>query len=103
MIRVRLYLKEATLKNENGFTMFFLKYVRQYSFAVLMVILLLAVGQTVNAQEITPADYGQLKYRWIGPAGNRVIATCGVPGDNNICYVGAASGGIWKRIDGGIK
>lgn len=103
MIWIRLYLKEATFKNENGYTMFFLKHVRHYSFSVFTVLLLLVVGLAANAQKVTPEYYRQLKYRWIGPAGNRVIATCGVPGDNNICYVGAASRGIWKSIDGGIN
>jgi len=47
--------------------------------------------------------YKSLKYRHIGPVGNRVIAVVGVAGDLNICYAGAASGGIFKSIDGGIN
>lgn len=54
------------------------------------------------AQKISPDLYSQLKYRFIGPQGNRVIAVVGVPGDPNICYAGAASGGIFKSIDGGV-
>ncbi len=54
-------------------------------------------------QELTPETYSQLKYRFIGPQGNRMIAVAGVPGDNNICYAGAASGGIFKSIDGGVN
>ena len=34
--------------------------------------------------------------------GNRVIAVTGVPGDSNVYYVGAASGGIFKTTDGGV-
>ena len=48
-------------------------------------------------------DMSQLRYRHIGPQGNRVSAVVGVPGDNNICYAGAASGGVWKSTDGGIN
>jgi photosystem II stability/assembly factor-like uncharacterized protein len=57
-----------------------------------------------QAQPITfdPATAGALRYRYIGPVGNRVAAAVGVPGDPNIYYAGAASGGIWKTIDGGI-
>ena len=56
-----------------------------------------------SAVEIKPELYKSLKYRHIGPVGNRVIAVVGVPGDLNICYAGAASGGIFKSIDGGIN
>jgi photosystem II stability/assembly factor-like uncharacterized protein len=47
-------------------------------------------------------DLGQLRYRFIGPPGNRAIAVAGEPGNLNVYYVGAASGGIWKSVDGGI-
>ena len=56
----------------------------------------------VDAQGINPELYRQLEFRHIGPQGNRVIAVAGVPGDTNIYYTGAASGGIWKTFDGGI-
>ena len=46
--------------------------------------------------------FGQLRYRHIGPVGNRVIAVVGLPGDPTIYYVGAASGGIFKTTDGGV-
>ncbi len=52
-----------------------------------------------------PADTGtfaQLKYRYIGPVGNRVAAVAGVVSDPNVYYAGAASGGIWKTTDGGV-
>lgn len=53
--------------------------------------------------KIDPDIFKALKYRHIGPAGNRVTAVVGVPGDSNVCYAGAASGGIFKSIDGGIN
>jgi photosystem II stability/assembly factor-like uncharacterized protein len=43
-----------------------------------------------------------LQYRYIGPVGNRVIAAASVPGDTNVYYVGAASGGIFKSTDAGV-
>jgi len=45
---------------------------------------------------------GELKFRYIGPEGNRVSAIAGVPGDPSVYYAGAASGGIWKTVDGGV-
>ena len=45
---------------------------------------------------------GQLKYRHIGPAGNRVSSVTGVARDPNVYYAGAASGGIFKTTDGGV-
>jgi photosystem II stability/assembly factor-like uncharacterized protein len=44
-----------------------------------------------------------LRYRFIGPEGNRVEAVVGVPGDANTYYMGAASGGVWKSSDGGTN
>lgn len=48
-----------------------------------------------------PDIFDALKYRFIGPPGNRVSAVVGVPGDPNVYYAGAASGGVWKSVDGG--
>ena len=42
-----------------------------------------------------------LTWRHVGPVGNRVSAVTGVPGDPNVFYFGAASGGIFKSEDGG--
>ncbi len=62
----------------------------------------------VRTSEVSPPEdpvtqlFANLEYRHIGPLGNRVIAVTGVPGDNNIYYVGAASGGIFKTVDGGV-
>src|SRR5258708_39671616 len=49
------------------------------------------------------AALAQLRYRYIGPVGNRVTSVAGIPGDPNVYYAGAASGGIWKTTDGGIN
>jgi photosystem II stability/assembly factor-like uncharacterized protein len=46
-----------------------------------------------------------LAARNIGPAvcGGRIGAVAGVPGDPKIVWVGAASGGVWKSTDGGVR
>ena len=60
------------------------------------------VAQQAAAQvAIEPARYGSLKYRHVGPVGNRVSAVAAVPGDPSTYYAGAASGGLWKSTDGG--
>src|SRR6516225_369296 len=55
------------------------------------------------AQKVDVAQLKQLKYRHIGPLGNRVISVVGIPGDPLTYYVGAASGGLWKTVDGGVN
>ncbi|MBI2797004.1 MAG: sialidase [Gemmatimonadetes bacterium] len=54
------------------------------------------------APRIDAAQVAQLKYRHIGPEGNRVTSVSGVTGDPFTYYAGAASGGLWKSTDGGI-
>ncbi|MCY4628270.1 MAG: sialidase, partial [Acidobacteria bacterium] len=46
--------------------------------------------------------FDALRWRHIGPVGNRVSAVYGIPGDPNTYYFGAASGGVFKTTDGGI-
>ncbi|TAG51416.1 MAG: glycosyl hydrolase, partial [Runella slithyformis] len=48
-------------------------------------------------------DFKNLKYRFIGPDGNRAIAIAGEAGNPNVAYIGAASGGIFKTDDAGIS
>src|ERR1043165_7699774 len=57
-------------------------------------------AQTTDST-ITPDTYKALKFRYVGPVGNRIIAVAGVPGRPNIYYAGAASGGIFKTTDNG--
>lgn len=62
---------------------------------------LLAQQPKDNGEPETPSLYGAMQFRYIGPPGNRVTSVVGVPGDRNIYYAGAASGGVWKSFDGG--
>src|SRR5712672_3694495 len=77
--------------------------VLKYTATIVMLTLLVAPGM-LQAQQppISPDIYGQIKYRYIGPEGNRATSVAGVPGKPNIWYVGAASGGVFKSTDGGI-
>ncbi|MEE2994592.1 MAG: sialidase [Gemmatimonadota bacterium] len=62
---------------------------------------LMLVGSAA-AQQITPEQYEPLKYRHVGPVGNRFIAVAGIAGNPMVYYAGAASGGLWKTVDGGL-
>jgi acid phosphatase family membrane protein YuiD len=64
----------------------------------------LCVGRLTRAQQtqISPDVYNEMKFRYIGPVGNRATAVVGIPGNPSVYYVGAASGGIFKSTDGGI-
>jgi len=67
-----------------------------------VLVVFLAAGQVpAFAQQITPDLYKALRYRHIGPPGNRTAAVAGVPGDPLTYYIGASSGGVWKSSDGG--
>ena len=66
-----------------------------------------APRDSVPQQQIVPVNFDpqvatKLRYRYIGPVGNRVASVAGVVGDPNVYYAGAASGGIWKTTDAGI-
>jgi photosystem II stability/assembly factor-like uncharacterized protein len=63
------------------------------------------LGTSAGAQRRSggPAPDG-LSFRFLGPiVGNRVAAIAGVAGDPSTYYAGAASGGVWKTTDGGLR
>jgi photosystem II stability/assembly factor-like uncharacterized protein len=65
-----------------------------------------AAAQFGGGGQAAPGGDGPLDaltYRYIGPVGNRVSAVTGVPGDANVYYVGAASGGVFRSTDGGVS
>ena len=81
--------------------------------AMLVCISLAGISQRLHAQQVGGGagagrggaeSLGDLRFRNLGPAvaGGRVAAVAGVPGNPNIIYAGAAGGGMWKTIDGGI-
>src|SRR3954452_21920919 len=76
---------------------------RLISAAALVCAFVLFDHRAVDAQSSRPAAdaLAALKFRYIGPVGNRVIAVTGVPGSPHVYYAGAASGGVWKTADDG--
>ncbi len=76
---------------------------KRLPFAAFISLLLIIFLVPALSQDISPDQYDQLKYRHIGPVGNRVVSVAGIPGNPLTYYAGAASGGIWKTIDGGLN
>jgi len=66
-----------------------------------VIVVLACLGSIAVPRAQTPDAYAALKFRYIGPVGNRLIAVAGVPRDPNVYYAGAASGGIFKTTDNG--
>ena len=58
-------------------------------------------GSAGMTASMPPDIYQNLKFRYIGPLGNRVSSVAGVAGNPWVYYAGAASGGIFKTTDGG--
>src|SRR5579863_9025608 len=75
-------------------------YMRRFGYLAVFFSITLAFAQRRGAQ----ADGGDaFRFRFVGPlAGNRVASVAAVPGDVNTYYAGAASGGIFKSVDGGF-
>jgi len=70
---------------------------------ILMVLPVLRMdGAAQQSARVAPDVYSNLKWRTIGPEGNRISAVAGVPGDPLVYYAGSASGGIAKSTDGGM-
>jgi photosystem II stability/assembly factor-like uncharacterized protein len=71
-------------------------------FLVLAVALTCLAPTFVFAQEFSPADYGAMRWRLIGPfRGGRALAVSGAAGEPDLYYFGSVDGGVWKTTDGG--
>jgi photosystem II stability/assembly factor-like uncharacterized protein len=69
---------------------------------LLALAVLVCLPRYVNAGQINPALYQELRWRMIGPfRGGRTVAATGVPGLPNVFYVAASNGGVWKTNDYG--
>ena len=70
-----------------------------------------AVGLIIAGAAIAAAQRGApprapltdpFRFQLLGPAeGGRIASISGVPGDERVWYLGAASGGVWKSVDSG--
>src|SRR5436305_7559023 len=64
----------------------------------------LAALPSPAAAQIDPGMFAGMKARSIGPAAmsGRVAAIAGVESNPQVLYVGAAAGGVWKSVNGGL-
>ena len=62
----------------------------------------LTSGSAQQPARVSVDAYREMRWRFVGPEGNRVSAVVGVPGDPLVYYAGSASGGVWKTDDGGV-
>ena len=71
----------------------------------IVVIVLAAVGPSLLAQSPAPDAFSGLRARSIGPAvtSGRVMTVAVDPTNKAIFFVGAASGGVWKTVNGGAS
>lgn len=72
-------------------------------FRALLSVAALLIVINLDAQTLKSEEIDQLKFRHIGPVGNRVTCVASSPGNDMTYIVGAATGGIWKTTDGGIN
>lgn len=77
---------------------------RRLTWATLVLCAWGSIGGALEAQ-YTAEHFAQIKGRSIGPAGmsGRVADVDVVSSDPNIIFVGAATGGVWRSVDGGIE
>ena len=65
---------------------------------------LLAFSRIATAAESDDDHESAFKFRFVGPKiGNRIAAVAGIAGDPSTYYAGAASGGVFKSVDGGNR
>src|SRR5690242_19769390 len=73
------------------------------SLFVILIITLFAAASMAQRRRGGGGEAG-FRFRFIGPVvGNRIAAIAGIAGDASTYYAGAASGGIWKSVDGGNR
>src|SRR5256885_954021 len=70
--------------------------------AAVALLALLTSPALAPAQEVDTTLWTRLRFRFVGPEGNRAVAVVGEPGNPSVAYVGAASGGVWKTEDAGV-
>ncbi len=76
---------------------------RAWPLLVLGTVALLVPGaRTVSAQTVDTIFFHGLRYRLVGPArGGRVTTVTGVPSAPRTFYMGVASGGLFRTVNGG--
>lgn len=69
----------------------------------ILIFLFVTIPFNVQSQTVDAQFFKSMEYRSIGPyRGGRVTTVSGVWGDDQIYYMGATGGGVWKTDDAGI-
>jgi photosystem II stability/assembly factor-like uncharacterized protein len=75
---------------------------KRLSMVVLAGLCLFSSTEVSKAQQYPESAFQEMRWRMIGPTrGGRTRASCGVPSQPNVFYVGAVNGGVWKTDDSG--
>ncbi len=80
--------------------------VRRLTLYFLFALALLALAPpSLCRARFDPGLLAGMKARSIGPAGmsGRIVAIASVPQDENLIYLGTATGGLWKSVNGGLN
>ena len=75
----------------------------QHRTTSLLAALALVLPVPTQAQTSSTELLSPLGFRHIGVVGNRIASVASVAGNPLVYYAGAASGGLWKTEDGGIR
>src|SRR5256885_4993133 len=71
-------------------------------FRSLGIIIVFAAALPAAGQQYDPKLFSEMRWRCIGPfRGGRTVAITGVPRQQNIFYMAAVNGGVWKTTDAG--
>jgi photosystem II stability/assembly factor-like uncharacterized protein len=69
----------------------------------LLIFLTLELTQFVFAQQLSSDMYQSLHWRMIGPfRAGRTVGATGIPGKQNVFYIGVNNGGVWRSSDFGL-
>src|SRR5579863_5687518 len=80
----------------------FVNRMRLFLVGLLGLVSALPMVRVSKAQQFPESTYQEMRWRMIGPTrGGRTRASCGVPSQPNVFYVGAVNGGVWKTDDSG--
>ena len=76
---------------------------KKTAFLPILLGLFLCYAPSLSGQTVDLDLLGAIEARSIGPAGmsGRIAAIDAVESDPNIIFVGAATGGLWKSVNGG--
>jgi photosystem II stability/assembly factor-like uncharacterized protein len=68
----------------------------------LFVFFSLVVAQCAEAQQFNPNLFQGMQWRMIGPfRAGRTVGATGIPGHQNVFYIGVNNGGVWRSSDFG--